>query len=163
MTFKTALLLALASAKRVGDLCALSVHPSCLSFSQDGGMVCLWPNPAFQPKVITSDFRSRVIQLRVLCALLGDSTEASRLSCPVRALRCYIDRTARFRTTDQLFVVFGTWGWGRPCHPNVSPTGCRVALPRPMRRKVAPSGTFFRTPDARDLRVYGPVQRSCRQ
>lgn len=32
---KTWHLLALASAKRAGDLCALSVHPSCMSISKD--------------------------------------------------------------------------------------------------------------------------------
>ena len=43
---------------------------------------------------------------------LTNSTGASRLqlSYPVRALCCYIDRTACFRTTDQLFVVFGRRG-----------------------------------------------------
>lgn len=116
LSFKTALLLALSSAKRVGDLCALSVHPSCISFSQDGGLVHLWPNPAFHPKVITSDFRSRVIRIRSLGAPAGSSVEdeRQRLLCPVRALRCYIERTASFRTTDQLFVGFGSRGHGAP-------------------------------------------------
>lgn len=115
LSFKTVVLLALSSAKRVGDLCALSVHPSCISFSQDGGLVHLWPNPAFHPKVITSDFRSRVIRIRALCTP-PDSDERVRLQllCPVRALRCYIERTAAFRTTDRLFVRFGTKGHGAP-------------------------------------------------
>lgn len=116
LSFETALLLALSSAKRMGDLCALSVHPSCISFSQDGGLLHLWPNPAFHPKVITSDFRSRVIWNRALCAPSGTPDEDARLQllCPVRALRCYIDRTAAFRTTNQLFVGFETNGQGAP-------------------------------------------------
>lgn len=116
LSFKTALLLALSSTKRVGDLCALSVHPSCMSFSQDGGLVHLWPNPAFRPKVITSDFRSRVIRIRALVTSADTSEEDVRLPllCPVRALRCYIDRTAGFRKTDQLFVGFGARGHGDP-------------------------------------------------
>ncbi|KAK7909772.1 hypothetical protein WMY93_014456 [Mugilogobius chulae] len=109
LSFKTVLLLALASAKRAGELCALSIHPSCLSFSSDGGLVELWPNQAFQPKVITSSFRSRVIRLRPLCPPPHASAEEERshLSCPVRALRRYLHCTAGFRRSDQLFVGFG--------------------------------------------------------
>lgn len=51
LSFKTAILLALASGMRAGYLCALSVLPSCMSLP-DGKE--LWPDPAFQPKVIVS-------------------------------------------------------------------------------------------------------------
>ena len=44
---KTALLLALTSAKRVSDLSALSVAPSCLRIQGDGSSAILRPNPAF--------------------------------------------------------------------------------------------------------------------
>ena len=60
---KTALLLALMSAKRVGDLSALYVAPSCLRIQGDSSSAILSPNPAFTPKSITSSFRSRVITL----------------------------------------------------------------------------------------------------
>ena len=49
---KTALLLALKSAKRVSDLSALSVAPSCLRIQGDGSSAILRPNPAFTPKVL---------------------------------------------------------------------------------------------------------------
>ena len=116
LSFKTALLLALSSAKRVEDLCALSVYPSCMVFNQDGGLVHLYPNPVFHPKVITSDFRSRVIRIKALCLPSGTTDEDARLQllCPVRALRSYITRTAVFRNTDQLFVSFRTKGQGAP-------------------------------------------------
>ena len=89
LSLKAALLLALASAKRAGELCALSVQPSCLSFSEDGGLVHLWPNPGFQPKVISSAFRSRVIRIRAFCPPVEGSAADSQLRvlCPVRALR----------------------------------------------------------------------------
>ena len=58
---KTALLLALASAKRVGELQALSVSPDCLRWKADGSGVDLWPNPAFLPKVITLQTVNKVL------------------------------------------------------------------------------------------------------
>ncbi|KAK7915521.1 hypothetical protein WMY93_011282 [Mugilogobius chulae] len=109
LSIKTAILLALASAKRAGDLCALSVHPTCLSFGAEDGLLELWPNPAFLPKVVTSAFRSRVIRIRPFFPPPHSSELDARrhFLCPVRALRRYIERTAGFRRTDQLFVAFG--------------------------------------------------------
>ncbi|KAK2823510.1 hypothetical protein Q7C36_020110 [Tachysurus vachellii] len=62
LSFKTALLLALASAKRVSDLHALSVHSSCTKFSLCGDKVLLRPNPAFMPKCFPA-FSVGVIEL----------------------------------------------------------------------------------------------------
>lgn len=50
-SYKTALPLALVSAKRVGELHALSVHPSCIQFSQAYAKVTLRLNAAFVPTV----------------------------------------------------------------------------------------------------------------
>ena len=85
LSIKTAFLLAMASAERAGDLCALSVHPSCMSISIERGALQLRPNPSFQPKVITSTFRSRVIRLRALCPPPHEDREGERLHtlCPV--------------------------------------------------------------------------------
>ncbi len=55
LTFKTALLLALASVKRVGDLQALSVNPACLK-----------PRLGYVPKVLSTPFRAQVIALSTL-------------------------------------------------------------------------------------------------
>lgn len=62
LSLKTALLLALASAKRVSELHALSVHPSCSKFSLSGDKVFLKPNPAFMPKCFPA-FTSEVLEL----------------------------------------------------------------------------------------------------
>ncbi len=71
LSLKTALLIALTSAKRVSDLCALSVSPSCLIC--DGSSAVLRPNPAFMSKK-KSSFRSRAVSLNIfflpLCALI---------------------------------------------------------------------------------------------
>ena len=66
LSWKTALLLALTSAKRVSELTALSVHPSCLMIRGDQSGATLRPNPSFVPKSLRSAFRSRFIQLGVL-------------------------------------------------------------------------------------------------
>ncbi|XP_057175774.1 uncharacterized protein LOC130545349 [Triplophysa rosa] len=66
LTLKTALLLALASVKCVGDLQALSVSPSCLEFGPDNSKVVLKPRHGYVPKVLSTPFRAQVVTLSVL-------------------------------------------------------------------------------------------------
>ncbi len=95
LSFKTALLLALASVKRVGDLQALSVNPACLEFRPNDSKVVLKQRLDYVPKVLSTPFRAQVIALSVL----SPSTDDQELSllCPVRALRVYIERSASYR------------------------------------------------------------------
>ena len=65
VSLKTALLLALVSAKRIGDMQALSVSPLCLKFSVAGDKVVMRPNAAYTPKVVATPFRNQVIELAV--------------------------------------------------------------------------------------------------
>lgn len=113
MSLKTALLLALASTKRVSELQALSVHPSCLQFAPGDCRVSLRPNPAFMPKVIQPCIP---LELTAFRPPPFDSPEQQRLHalCPVRALRIYVDRTAAFRQSDQLFVSWAKPYTGKP-------------------------------------------------
>ncbi len=52
-TTKTALLLALASVKQMGDLQALSVSPTCLQFEPNDSKVILKPRHCYVPKVLS--------------------------------------------------------------------------------------------------------------
>lgn len=52
-SMKTAFLLAITS---VEELHALSVSLQCLRWGPEGNQVTLWPNPAFQPKVLSPQF-----------------------------------------------------------------------------------------------------------
>lgn len=52
LSYKTASLLTLTSANRVGNLHALSVHPSCTQFTLNGSKVTLCLNAAYLPKII---------------------------------------------------------------------------------------------------------------
>ncbi|KAL0151928.1 hypothetical protein M9458_052766 [Cirrhinus mrigala] len=115
LSLKTALLLALASTKRVSDLHALSVHSSCMKFSISGDKVLLRPNPAFMPKCFPA-FACEVIQLSAFHPPPFSSSEDKRLNalCPVRSLRVYIDRTSAFRRSDQLFISWAPPNTGNP-------------------------------------------------
>ncbi|KAI2659854.1 Tyrosine recombinase slr0733 [Labeo rohita] len=105
LSLKTALLTALASIKRVGDLQAFSVYEACLEFGPGDSHVILRPRPGYVPKVPTTPFRDQVVNLQALP--LEEADPASALLCPVRALRIYVDCTRHFRRTEQLFVCFG--------------------------------------------------------
>ena len=108
LSLKTALLLALASGKRVSDLTALSVQQSCMLVADDLSRITLRPNPAFQPKVLNANFRTMVIDLPAFSPPPFNTEEDRRLNalCPVRTLLAYVARTRHFRTTDQLLVCF---------------------------------------------------------
>ncbi|KAL0174631.1 hypothetical protein M9458_030599, partial [Cirrhinus mrigala] len=105
LSLKTALLIALASIKRVGDLQAFSVDETCLEFGPGDSHVILRPRPRYVPKVPTTSFRDQVVNLQALP--LEEADPASALLCPVRTLRIYVDRTRHFRRTKKLFVCFG--------------------------------------------------------
>ncbi|KAI2645877.1 Tyrosine recombinase slr0733 [Labeo rohita] len=105
LSLKTALLTALASIKRVGDLQAFSVNEACLEFGPADSHVILRPRPGYVPKVPTTPFRDQVANLQALPPEEADPALA--LLCPVCALRVYVDRTRSFRRSEQLFVCFG--------------------------------------------------------
>ena len=114
---KTALLLALSSAKRVGELQALSVSQDCMRWKPDGTGVSLWPNPAFLPKVVAPRTVNHVLEVVALGSALGPQGCSEDLStlCPVRALRAYVERTQPLRGAGtQLFVCYGGRRLGLP-------------------------------------------------
>ncbi len=85
LSLKTALLTALTSIKRVGDLQAFSVSEECLVFGPVYSHVVLRPRPGYVPKVPTTPFRDQVVNLQALPSEEADPALA--LLCPVRALR----------------------------------------------------------------------------
>lgn len=116
LSFKTALLLALACGKRVGDLHALSVNSACMQFGPNDCMVRLVPRLGYTPKVLSTPFRAQVITLQAFCSPEPntDSVSQEYALCPVRALRAYVNRTDQFRTSEQLFVCFAGAKKGGP-------------------------------------------------
>ncbi len=110
-TLKTALLLALASVKWVGDLQAPSVNPACLEFGPNDSKVILKPRLCYVPKVLSTPFRYQVIALSTLSPLTGSQES---LLFPVRALKVYIECSASYRKSEQHFVGFGNHAKGGP-------------------------------------------------
>ncbi len=84
---------------------AFSVDDSCLEFGPADSQVILRPRPGYVPKVPTTPFRDQVVSLQALPSEEADPALA--LLCPVRAVRCDVDRTQSFRTSDQLFICHG--------------------------------------------------------
>ncbi|XP_073701195.1 uncharacterized protein [Garra rufa] len=113
LSFKTALLIALVSAKRVSEIHALSVHSECLQFMSGDAGVVLKPNPAFMPKVVNA---INPLELRAFYPPPFASSEQQKLNtlCPVRALRIYTERTRGFRESDQLFISWMKPRTGKP-------------------------------------------------
>ncbi len=85
LSLKMVLLLALASAKRVAELHALSVHQACLNFSPNDSKVTLLPNLAFNPKVSDSAYNCSALELRVFYPTPFSLEEERKLHilCPV--------------------------------------------------------------------------------
>lgn len=104
LTCKTAFLLALASARRVSDLGALSCTSPYLVFHTDRAE--LRTRAGFLPKVVSAFHINQPI---VVPVLLGDLSSLD----VVRALRIYVNRTQSIRKSDGLFVLFDavTRGW----------------------------------------------------
>lgn len=79
LSYKMALLLPLASAKHVGDLHVLSVHPTCIQFALDGSRVVLRPNAAYTPKVLSGAYSALSFELPTLSNISIDSEEDRKL------------------------------------------------------------------------------------
>lgn len=75
LSYKTALMLVLASAKHVGDLHVLSVHPSYIQF---GSRVVLRLNAVYTPKVMSGEYSVYSFKLPALSNLSIDSEDIDR-------------------------------------------------------------------------------------
>ncbi len=94
LSLKTTLLLALASAKRIGDLHAFSVDSDCIRFGPGDCSVTLRPRMGYMPKSLSTPFKTQTVSLSALSSesTASRETDAQTSVCPVRALRIYIDR-----------------------------------------------------------------------
>ncbi len=102
LSLKTTLLLALVSVKRVGDLQALSVNPTCLEFRPNDSKVVLKPRLGYVHKVLSTPFRAQVI---TLSAFFPPTGSQESLLCPVRALRVYIERSPHAESQNSFLLV----------------------------------------------------------
>ncbi len=104
LILKALFLLAISSLKRIGDLQALPVAPSCLEFAPDMVKVFLHPRPGYIPKVPANVARSIMLQAFCPPPFQNADQERHNLLCPVRALNAYVHRAAQWCKNEQLFV-----------------------------------------------------------
>ncbi len=116
LTVKTVFLLAISSLKRVGDLQALSVAPSCLEFAPGMARAFLYPRPGYVPKVPSVVPRPVILQAFCPPPFRDSDQEKLNCVCPVRALDTYVHRAALWRKSDQLFVCYGPYKKGLPAN-----------------------------------------------
>lgn len=115
LTWKTIFLVAIASARRVSELSALSCQRPFLTFHNDRAV--LRTVPSFLPKVVTEFHLNQEITLPTFCPHPRNPKEKALHSLdPVRALKFYLERTKHIRTTQSLFIL---------------PTGPRKGSPAP--------------------------------
>ncbi|XP_068111872.1 uncharacterized protein [Hyperolius riggenbachi] len=105
LTLKTIFLLAITTARRIGELQALSIKEPYCVISED--RVTLRPDAAFLPKVVSSFHRNQEIYIPSFCENPTNDKEERLHSLDVR--RCllhYLERTNSWRKSDAIFVLF---------------------------------------------------------
>ena len=104
LTYKTVLLVALASAARVSEIGALSMAPGHIKFKEDDSSVKLFPFDGFLAKNQRSDEPPRHIKIKSL-RRYAPQDDPERLLCPLRALKAYLKRTKQIRgDRKRLFI-----------------------------------------------------------
>ena len=124
LSMKTAFLLAIATAKQVGELHALSVSQQCLRWHVDGSGVVLWPNPSFLPKRLSPHHVNQSIEL---AAFNPPGSQRGAEIGQTRCARCgrlghMLIQPACVRRITSLSVT-GAVGSGLPRRNRDSPTG----------------------------------------
>lgn len=113
LSWKVAPLLALTSARRVGDLQALTIQEPFLQFRKN--LVLLRTNPRFIPKVPSDFHLNEPVLLQAFFPQPSTPAERALHSLDVqRCLKFYIDHTKDFRKSPQLFVSFSAPRKGLP-------------------------------------------------
>ncbi|KAI2661975.1 hypothetical protein H4Q32_007693 [Labeo rohita] len=131
LSLKTALLTALTSVKRVGDLQALSVNNACLKFGPADSHVVLRPRPGYVPKVPTTPFRDQVVTLQAISSQEDDPNLT--LLCPVRALRQQKGKAVSKQRISHWFAIRMAYeARGLPC-----PLGIRAHSTRGVAASAA--------------------------
>ena len=107
LAYKTAFLLALATAGRRGELCALLAK---VSHAENWSSVVLRPDPLFVAKTEKPgkpETRLQEISIPALGPYLGPGLESDSKNCPVRAIKIYLSRTADTRKgRKRLFIPY---------------------------------------------------------
>lgn len=101
LTLKTVFLVAVASGHRVSTLGALCLDRGHIRWEPSG--VRLIPKPGFLAK--NQGVSSPVVEIFLPKISSFSAVEDDKLWCPVRALKWYVNRTEKFRSSSSLFVA----------------------------------------------------------
>ena len=118
LTFKTVFLLALGSGKRRSEIHAWQNRN--IRHQSDWSKVSLYPSPSFLSKNQLAKEGLHCVVPVVIPALaptLDRSLKSDRSLCPVRALRCYLDRPSDLRQNKELVFVSFKRGFDKDISP----------------------------------------------
>ena len=97
---KLAVLLLLTTAARVSEVTALMA--TRIEFSANDEQVIIYPDPNFRPKTIDVIYRRGPLVVKAFFPNPRTRTEKRcHLSCPVRAVRTYLERTRAVRSATE--------------------------------------------------------------
>ena len=117
---KLAVLLLLTTAARVSEMAALMA--SRIDFSVNDEQVTIYPDPEFKPKTVDLVYSRAPLVVKAFFPVPRTMEERRyNLSCPVRAVRCYLDRTKAVRKSHKLLVSY------RKRSPGLAITSQRLA------------------------------------
>ncbi|XP_068121376.1 uncharacterized protein [Hyperolius riggenbachi] len=106
LTLKVVFLVAITSARRIGDIQALSIKDPYMIIHSDKIVFRL--DPSYLPKVSTSFHRTQDIVLPSFLASPQNDKERRLSTLDVRrAVLTYLERTREWRVSTNLFVAFG--------------------------------------------------------
>lgn len=111
LTHKTLFLVAICSARRIGELKALDCRPPYCSIGLGG--VVLKTHESFRTKVPTLANLEKSVEFAPFGLAQDGSELPERALCVCRALQFYVAATADVRKTNQLFVTFKKGDQGR--------------------------------------------------
>ena len=103
-TWKTVFLVAVTSAARVSEIQALDSRRELLKLTSN--RVTMKANPAFLPKVPKVEFINRTIELEAFNPSVLGVPEKFASICPVRAVKIYLQKTAKSRKDHNLFLSY---------------------------------------------------------
>ncbi|KAF7243280.1 D-2-hydroxyglutarate dehydrogenase, mitochondrial [Varanus komodoensis] len=113
LSWKTAFLVTVMSARRASELCALRIDPPYLNFHKE--KVVLRTDSVFLPKVVPSFHINQVIVLPAFFPTPATPIEWSLHALDVcRCLAFYKSRTESFRKSNRLFIKYFGYDKGSP-------------------------------------------------
>lgn len=114
LSMKVIFLVAITSARRVGELQALVSKPPYTIFFRD--KVFFWPHPKFLSKVVSEFHMNQAIYLLTFFSKPHSSKEEEKLHTldVTRALAFYLEESRTFRSSSELFVTFSFQAKGHP-------------------------------------------------